>query len=147
MTSYFLRSKPSAWAVYRALPGTTDQMSSACGLKREATRNLIKMLVAAKLVYCYDYNAAYEPLFDRGDKPNVVRPTPEQTRWVREHTPEAKARTTAYSAVYRNKNAEAIKARNKALLPQARITNAARRLALRTLAATPPEIKTNWITT
>jgi hypothetical protein len=148
MQSIIITSKPSVAAVYRAMPCTTAQAAKASGLRMDATRDSLKLLVAAKLIYCTHYTELHEPVFDVGDKPNAVRPTPELVRVMYDQQPARRAYRQTYEAKYREANKERIKARTKAARKDTYAARDARKRALKILAAVPAEApKTNWITT
>jgi hypothetical protein len=145
MQSIIITSKPGVAAVYRSLPATTAQAAKASGLRMDATRDALKLLVAAKLIYCTHYTPLHEPVFAVGDKPNAVRPTPELTRMMYDQLPARRAYRQAYGEKYREANKEKIKARTKAARKETYAARDARKRALKILATVPAESpKTIW---
>jgi hypothetical protein len=148
MQSIIITSKPGVAAVYRSLPATTAQAAKASGLRMDATRDALKLLVAAKLIYCTHYTPLHEPVFAVGDKPNAVRPTPELVRTMYDMLPARRAYRQTYGERYREANKERIKARTKAARKETYAARDARKRALKILATVPAESpKTKWITT
>jgi hypothetical protein len=146
--SLIIRSKPAVAAIYRAMPCTTAQAAKASELRMDATRDALKLLVAAKLIYCTHYTPLHEPVFAVGDKPNAVRPTPELTRMMYDLLPARRAYRQTYGERYREANKERIKARTKAARKETYAARDARKRALKILATVPAESpKTKWITT
>jgi hypothetical protein len=143
--SIIIRSKPAVAAIYRAMPCTTAQASKASGLRMDATRDSLKLLVAAKLIYCTHYTALHEPVFAVGDKPNAVRPTPELVRTAYEQQPARQEYRRNYGKQYREANKEKIKARTKAARKTIYASRDSRKRALKILATVPAESpKTVW---
>jgi hypothetical protein len=144
--SIIIRSKPAVAAIYRAMPCTTAQASIASGLRMDATRDALKLLVAAKLIYCTHYTPLHEPVFDKGNKPNAVRPTPELVRTAYEQQPARQEYRRNYGKQYREANKERIKARTKAARKETYAARDARKRALKILATVPADSpKTTWI--
>jgi hypothetical protein len=128
------------------MPATTAQASIASGLRMDATRDALKLLVASKLIYCMHYTPLHEPVFAVGDKANAVRPTPELTRVMYNQQPARRAYRQAYGERYREANKEKIKARTKAARKETYAARDARKRALKILATVPAESpKTTWI--
>ena len=145
MLSLIIRSKPAVAAIYRAMPCTTAQAAKASGLRMDATRDALKLLAAAKLIYCTHYTPLHEAVFDVGDKPNAVRPTPELTRMMYDQQPARRAYRQTYGEQYREANKERIKARTKAARKTIYAARDARKRALKILATVPAESpKTVW---
>jgi hypothetical protein len=145
MQSIIITSKPGVAAVYRAMPCTTAQASIASGLRMDATRDSLKLLVAAKLIYCTHYTPLHEPVFAVGDKPNAVRPAPELVRTMYDQQPARRAYRQTYGERYREANKERIKARTKAARKTIYAARDARKRALKILATVPAESpKTVW---
>jgi hypothetical protein len=112
----------------------------------DTARDALKLLVAAKLIYCTQYTALHEPVFDVGDKPNAVRPTPELTRVMYDQQPARQAYRKAYGEQYREANKERIKDRKKSARKSIYAARDARKRALKILAAAPAESpKTVWV--
>jgi hypothetical protein len=111
----------------------------------DATRDSLKLLVAAKLIYCMHYTPLHEPVFAVGDKPNAVRPAPELVRTMYNQQPSRRAYRQAYGERYREDNKERIKARTTAARKTIYAARDARKRALKILATVPAESpKTVW---
>jgi hypothetical protein len=145
MQPLIITSKPGVAAVYRAVPCTTAQASIASGLRMDATRDALKLLVAAKLIYCSHYTPLHEPVFAVGDKPNAVRPVPALVRTAYEQQPARQEYRRNYGKQYREANKERIKARTKAARKETYAARDARKRALKILALLPADSpKTVW---
>lgn len=104
--SHVIRSRPVVASVFRMLPASLDHLIEHANVTSEHVRNAVKLLMAAKKAYCQGWTAEFRPIIAVGHKPNVPRPTPEMTEFIRldKRRAEYPNKRAEYQKAYREAN-------------------------------------------
>jgi hypothetical protein len=149
--SHVISSRPTVRAVFVELPATLEELIVRVPMSAEHVRNAVKLLLATKKAYVASWTVDVQPYIVQGNRPNVPRPTPDQTRYaLLARTKQTTSRSrTEYQRQYRLANRDkriAYMRENRDKLNEKRrqLTALKRALAIGNFVVEAPAPTTTW---